>query len=311
MTGTAAAGGRTRTHRPPRPLVLGATVGCLRHGASDPTCRVRDGVWWFGQATPAGAATLALRQRADGTVEATAWGSGAGWALERVPALLGADDDDSGFVAHHPQAAAGRRANPGWRVPASGLVVQSLVPAIIEQRVTGKEAFASHTRLVRRFGTPAPGPGEDLGLRVPPAPREWAAIPSWEWIGAGVERTRSAAAVRASQVSSRLEECAELPLADAHRRLRSLPGVGEWTAAEVAQRALGDADSPSFGDYHMAKNLTWALDGEVGDDDRARELLAPYAGHRYRAQVYITMAAGLRPRRGPRFTLPTHLPRVP
>ena len=40
----------------------------------------------------------------------------------------------------------------------------------------------------------------------------------------------------------------------------------------------------------------------------ARALLAPYTGQRYRAQVFITAAAGMRPRRGPRMTLPTHVP---
>ncbi len=302
----------SRTIHPDGPLALGATVSVLRHGASDPTCRVVRGAgeWWFGESTPAGPATLHLRQLPDGTVEAEAWGEGADWSLDRAPGLVGIEDDRSGFVAHHELAAAGLKANPGWRIAKSRLVVQSLVPAIIEQRVTGKEAFAGHARLVRRFGAPAPGPGERLGLMTPPAPRDWGRIPSWEWLGAGIDRARSAVAVRAASHAGRIEECADLPLAEAHSRLRALPGVGEWTAAEVAQRALGDPDSPSFGDYHLAKNLTWALDGVIGDDDRARELLAPYAGHRYRAAVYIGMAGGRRPRRGPRMTLPTHLPRV-
>lgn len=294
------------------PYSLPQTVGVLRHGAGDPTCRVVGGVWWFGQATPDGPSSLALwPDPSAGAVEVMAWGPGAAWSADRAPALLGAHDDRSGFVAHHQLTAAGLKANPGWRIPSSGLVVQSLVAAVIEQRVTGKEAFASQARLVRRFGTPAPGRGAEVGLFVPPAPRDWARIPSWEWIGAGVDRARSAVAVRASSYAARLEECGSLPLAEAHRRMRALPGVGEWTAAEVAQRALGDPDAPSYGDYHMAKNLTWALTGEIGDDELARALLEPYAGHRYRASVYVAMAAGMRPRRGPRMTLPTHLPRVP
>lgn len=294
------------------PYSLSQTVGVLRHGGIDPTCKVVGGVWWFGQATPEGAASLAVRSDPSaGEVTGSAWGPGARWALERLPWLVGVHDDRSEFVAHHDLVAAGLRANPGWRIPSSGLVVQSLVAAIIEQRVTGKEAFASQARLVRRFGEPAPGDGAAVGLWVPPTPRDWARIPSWEWIGAGVDRARSAVVVRASSYAARLEECASVPLAEAHRRMRALPGVGEWTAAEVAQRALGDPDSPSFGDYHMAKNLTWALTGRVGDDDLARELLAPYAGQRYRAGGYVAMAGGMRPRHGPRMTLPTHLPRVP
>ena len=96
-------------------------------------------------------------------------------------------------------------------MPRSGLVVQALVPSIIEQKVTGKEAFAGYRRLVRRFGEPAPGPGEDLGLVVPPDPRGWAAIPSWEWLAAGVDPGRSRTVVRAVGHAGRLEECADLP----------------------------------------------------------------------------------------------------
>ncbi len=295
----------------PASYALGATLGVLRHGGSDPTCRVVDRTWWLGQATLDGPSTLAIRGAMAGiaAVEAAAWGPGANWSLAHVEDLIGLRDSEDGFVAHHDVIARGRRQLSGWRIPKSRLVVQSLIPAILEQRVTGVEAFTAHTRLVRRFGSPAPGPGETLRLWVPPAPRDWARIPSWEWIEAGVDRARSETAVRASSYAGRLEECADLPLPQAHARLRALPGVGEWTAAEVAQRALGDSDSPSFGDYHMAKDLTWVLTGTVGDDDQARALLEPYAGHRYRAQTYALVAGGHRPRRGPRMTLPTHLPR--
>lgn len=298
-----------RIHRPTGPFLLGATIGSLRHGGGDPTFRVVGGTYWLAQATPAGPATLALvAQPSEGTVHARAWGEGADWSLEHVPDLLGAGDDPSGFAPHHDVVAHAWRSFAGWRVPRSHLVLQSLVPACIEQRVTGKEAFAGHARLVRRFGSAAPGPGADVGLQVPPAPREWARIPSWEWLQAGVDRSRSAPVMRAAQVAGRLEECAGLPLADAHRRLRAIPGVGEWTAAETAQRALGDADAVSFGDYHVAKDIGFALTGKPVDDDGLRELLEPYAGHRFRVQGLLGLAGIHRPRRGPRMTLPTHLP---
>jgi 3-methyladenine DNA glycosylase/8-oxoguanine DNA glycosylase len=87
-----------------------------------------------------------------------------------------------------------------------------------------------------------------------------------------------------------------------------VPGVGVWTCAEVAQRALGDPDSVSFGDYHVAKNITWALTGEALDDDALAELLEPYAGHRYRVQRLLELDHPVRPRRGPRMAPRTHLP---
>ena len=99
-----------------------------------------------------------------------------------------------------------------------------------------------------------------------------------------------------------------MPSLEARRRLEAVPGVGRWTANEVAHRALGDADAVSFGDYHVAKNIGWALTGTPVDDDGLAALLEPYAGHRYRVQRLLELSGAMRPRRGPRFTLPTHLP---
>ena len=64
----------------------------------------------------------------------------------------------------------------------------------------------------------------------------------------------------------------------------------------------------SFGDYHVAKDIGWALTGSEVDDDGLAELLEPYAGHRYRVQRLLELGVG-RPRRGPRMPLRTHLPR--
>ena len=100
-----------------------------------------------------------------------------------------------------------------------------------------------------------------------------------------------------------------MPVLEARRRIESLPGVGRWSSAEVAQRALGDGDAVSFGDYHVAKNIGWALTGEEVDDHGLERLLAPYADHRYRVQRLLELSGAMRPRRGPRRTLPTHLPR--
>jgi 3-methyladenine DNA glycosylase/8-oxoguanine DNA glycosylase len=92
-----------------------------------------------------------------------------------------------------------------------------------------------------------------------------------------------------------------MPLADAYARLRALPLVGPWTAAEVGLRALGDADAVSVGDFHLAHAVCWALAGEPrGTDERMLELLAPYASHRARV-IRLIEAAGIHaPRRGPR-----------
>lgn len=309
--------------RTSRPVPLSAVVSVFRRGAGDPTSRRDESGWWFAWRTPQGPVTLLLSvpggqsggQRGGQSggqsceVSAQAWGSGSGWMLEQVPALLGEGDDPSGFdAARHPRLAQAWRRWPGWRVPRSGLVVQSLVASVIEQKVTGKEAFAAYRRLVRRAGEPAPGPGEGLRLLVPPTPAGWAAVTSWEWLAAGVDPARSGTVAAVVRYAGRLEECASLPRDAALARVTALPGVGRWTWAEVAQRALGLPDEVSFGDYHVAKDIGWALTGRPVDDDGLAELLEPWRGHRYRVQRLLELAGHHRPRQGPRMPTPGHLP---
>ncbi len=300
---------QVRLWAPGRPLDVLAVIGVLRRGGGDPTFRRDpDGTIWRGIRTPQGPSTLRLRLVAGLTLEAAAWGPGAEWVLASVPTMLGERDDATGFVAHHPQVAEAARRFSGWRVPCTGLVLEALIPSIIEQKVTGREAFGSYRTLIHRYGERAPGEGGARGLWVAPAATTWATIPSWEWLRAGVDPARSAAAVRAAGAAGRLEQCTTLSHEHAHRRLRAAPGVGVWTAAEVRHTALGDPDAVSFGDYHVAKNIGWALTGSAVDDDGLAELLEPYAGHRYRVQRLLELAGAMRPRRGPRRPLRTHLP---
>ena len=89
----------------------------------------------------------------------------------------------------------------------------------------------------------------------------------------------------------------------ADRRLISLPGIGVWTSAEVRQRACGDADAVSVGDYHLPSLVGWALAGQKVDDAGMLELLAPYAGHRHRAARLVELGRLGPPRRGPRMSI--------
>ena len=289
---------------------MGTTLSILRKGSADPTYRIDDdGTIWRGIRTPEGTASLRLRsRRADGEVHATAWGAGADWVLDSVPSMLGADDDTTGFAPTHPVLADAHRRRPHWRVCRTGLVMEALVPAIIEQKVTGQEALGGYRQLVHRFGERAPGAGADRRLWVQPSAETVRMIPSWEWLRMHIDPARSRTVVRAAQVAPALERTASLPADEADRRRRSLPGIGVWTSAEVRFRAHGDADAVSFGDYHIAKDVGWALTGHAVDDDGLAELLEPYRPHRYRVQRLIELAGLGRPRRGPRMAPRRHLP---
>ena len=119
----------------------------------------------------------------------------------------------------------------------------------------------------------------------------WARIPTWRFLAAGVEQRRSATLVRAAGRASALERTLAGENAAADRALRSLPGIGPWTSAEVRQRAHGDADAWSIHDYHVAKDITYALVGEPLDDAACLEILEPYRGHRYRVQLLLSLSA--------------------
>lgn len=300
-----------RTWRPDWPCAVGQTLAVLRHGPADPTARYGTSVFWRGMRTPDGPVTLQLEvAAADRTVSATAWGDGAQWALDAVPAMLGADDDSSGFAPdRHPVVAQLARRFPHLRLPRTGLVMEALVPAVIEQKVTGKEAFAGYRRLVHFFGERAPGPGTDLRLWVPPSPRALVSIASWDWLRMGIDPARSRTVVAAARVAPSLERAAGVTSAEADRRLRSLRGIGGWTSAETRVRSHGDSDAVSFGDYNVARDVGWALTGRDGvDDDGLAELLEPFRPHRYRVQRLVQLAGIRRPRRGARMPLRTHLP---
>ncbi len=241
-------------------------------------------------------------------VHAEAWGDGASGCSRACRRLLGADDDPRVSTRSHPVLADIHRRRPHWRVTTHRPVMEALLPAIIEQKVTGQEALGGFRKLVHRFGERAPGAGVERGVWVQPPAETVRMIPSWEWLRVSIDPARSRAAVRAAQVAGSLERTVGLPADEVDRRLRSLPGVGVWTSAEVRFRAHGDADAVSFGDYHIAKNVGWALTGEEVDDDGLAELLEPYRPHRYRVQRLIELAGLSRPRRGPRMAPRRHLP---
>jgi 3-methyladenine DNA glycosylase/8-oxoguanine DNA glycosylase len=307
-------GARRRVWRPEWPCPVGAVLSTHRRGSGDPTFRrTSDGSAWRGIRTPEGPVTLRIQSAPDlGTVTGEAWGGGAEWVLDRLPRMLGADDDPTGFEPVHKPIADAWRRHHHWRLGATDLVMESLVPAIIEQKVTGQEAFGAFRAMVHRFGERAPGPPSEpeppVRLWIQPSPQQLRAIPSWEWLRLPVDGARSRPIQHAARVAPSLERAGRQTPDEFDRRVRTLPGIGVWTSAEVRSRAMGDADSVSFGDYHVAANIGWALTGEPVDDEGLAVLLEPYAGHRHRVQRLVELSGLSRPRRGPRMAPRAHLP---
>ncbi len=289
----------------PGPASPGLTLSPLRRGRADPCYHdAADGSIWRTSLMRTGAVTMRISRGAPDTVDCEAWGAGAAEFLETLPAQLGADDDASRFDPQEPTVAAAWRNVPHLRLGRTGRVLEALMPAILEQRVVGKDARRAWRRLVTRYGAPAPGPAP-AHLRVPPTPEAWRRIPSWEFHRANVDPGRARTMIGCAQRADSLERLVDRPPDAARAALMSLPGVGIWTAAETAQRAFGDADALSVGDYHLAKVVGRTLLGHPIDDPQMVELLEPLRPHRHRA-VRLLEVSGMtvNPRFGPRLSIP-------
>jgi 3-methyladenine DNA glycosylase/8-oxoguanine DNA glycosylase len=298
------------------------TLSVQGRGRGDPTFQADEaGAVWRTSLTPDGPATIRvlpgrpLEQPADAAgkraaekteqqaaenapapvtpVRARAWGPGAQWLLDALPGALGLYDDISGFDPDaHPVIRDAARRNPGLRLGRSGRLMEALVPAVLEQKVVVLEAHRAWRILLAKYGTPPPGPAP-RGMRVFPPPGTWRRIPSWEWHRAGVEGVRAETIIRAASVADSLERLLTLTHEEADRRLRTIPGIGIWTSAEARQRAAGDPDAVSVGDYHLKNVVGWALAGkDRATDEEMLALLAPFKGHRHRATRLIGLSRG-------------------
>lgn len=288
----------TRMIRSPHPIDLARTLFPLRRGYGDPTTRIAAGEAVRAIRTPEGKATVHLLAQGD-AIEAEAWGPGADQALARAPGLVGAEDDDAGFIPLHPAVADAWRHRRGVRITRTVSVLEVLIPAILEQKVTGVEARRTYSSMVRALGEPAPGPFE--GLLLPPDPDRMAALPYFAFHPWGVERRRAELVRAVCERATRIESAAGTSVEATCGLLSAFRGIGPWTVAEVARIALGDADAVSVGDYHVPHVVTWALAREPrGTDERMLELLEPYRGQRGRVQRLLEASGIGAPAFGPK-----------
>lgn len=279
---------------------LGATLSSLRNGVNDPTTVV--GPDWVARATldrDGRATALHLRQTADGRVEVSVPGCDA--EVRDTHPLLG--DADAGHdVEPHHRAVADAMARYGHlRLARTDTPYHELIPAVLAQRVTAREAIGQWGRICRTWGQPIEVDG--VHLHAPPSPDTLLSVPYHEWHLLGVERRRAETIRNVARHGERLLTGWHSEL-DAHARTESLcliPGVGIWTAAVAGHTAFGDPDALEFGDFHVKNTVAWALEGRArGTDEEMHRTMQPYAGHRRRVLSWLVMAGWSAPARGPR-----------
>ena len=272
-------------------------LGVHQQGRFDPTTRLEPGGFWRATLTPDGPGTVHLSW-SQGSIAADAWGPGADWLMAGVPAMLGALDNAPNITAAHPAVTRALHNHPRLRLGHCRSLYHTMLPIIIGQRVTAREAFRSWSQLCRAAGRPAPGPAR---LTLPPEPDTIARQPYWWFHRFGIERKRADALRTLAQRADLLAalSLAGDPLA-ARDKLRLLPGIGQWTIGSALGPALGDPDAFAIGDYWLCHLVGKALEGTFrSSDERMVELLAPYEGQRGRIVTLIGADGWSIERRGP------------
>ena len=291
---------------------LRQTLAAYRSGGYDPTTRLTTHSFLHATYTPDGPATLWLRWARDPApitecgLAADAWGPGRGWILGTVDSLTGGDDRPSAALARFPDAppvvTRALRDTQTVHIGASRNLYHALLPTIIEQRITAREALRQWRRLCRALGEPAPGPADVVGdLRLPPSPAALSRRPAWWFHPLGIEAKRARALTEVARHHEKLWAWAGTDPDAAGSMLRLIPGVGPWTVGSVLGPAMGDPDAVPVGDFHFPHIVAWNLAGEArASDDRMLELLAPYQGQRGRVLRAVVHAGEGAPAFGPR-----------
>lgn len=235
----------------------------------------------------------------NGAVDASAWGGGADWALDRLGDWIGDEDDPSLLVPQHAVVAEAAKAGRGMRMASVGSLVEVLIPTIIAQKVTGVAAGRSYRQLVARYGSSAPGP--EAVVRLPPDPNRLAELPYYDYHPLGIEQRRAQTLITVCRAARSIEATNDLALDAACQFLHTLRGIGPWTTGSVMRVVRGDPDSIPIGDFHIPNTVAWALAGEErGTDERMLELLEPYAGQRGRVVRLLERYSGHAPAYGPK-----------
>jgi AraC family transcriptional regulator of adaptative response / DNA-3-methyladenine glycosylase II len=171
--------------------------------------------------------------------------------LAADPVAIGA------HLARDPVLAPLVAARPGLRVPGAWDGFELAVRAILGQQITVAAATRLAGRLVACFGEPIDDPIPPYpGLtHVFPTPRRLA---EGDLAAIGMPRARRAAlsALAAAVVADRLIFGPRASLDEAVARLRSLPGVGEWTAQYIAMRELREPDAFPAADIGLMRALS-------------------------------------------------------
>jgi AraC family transcriptional regulator of adaptative response / DNA-3-methyladenine glycosylase II len=180
---------------------------------------------------------------------------------------------------------------PGLRVPGAWDGFELAMRAVLGQQITVAGAVQLAGRMVAQYGEPLRRSDDDGLSHVFPEP---AALARAKLTSLGMPASRAAtlSAIAVAVVANPDLLGAHLGLEEAIKRLRSIRGVGEWTAQYIALRQLREPDAFPAADIGLLR----AFADEEGRRPAASELLEKAEKWRpwraYAAQHLWTSAMG-------------------
>ncbi len=200
---------------------------------------------------------------------------------------LETDDGVRAFSPGHPLLAKLHRARAGLRLVRVPWRFDVACCAVLQQRVTVREAWQEWGRIAKRYGA-AVG-----GLRVFPSAESISRMDSWRFEELGVDPKRTRAMIGLARDVQRRGTFSWKDLARVRKHMHAVRGIGPWTTEMTLGFGYGDPDALPLADLHLPHLVTWALAREArGSDERMVELLEPFRGHRFRA-VRLLLDAGI------------------
>lgn len=228
---------------------------------------------------PTGPAAMRLTMTSR-EVQATIWAPDSADVddcVRRARALLDLDADP-GVIDRHLATQRGLRRSvtehPGLRVPGHVDGFEVAVRAVVGQQISVSGARTLLGRLVTAYGDELDASDAAPGLtRMFPTAQRIAAVDPAQ-LPMPRSRGRALVAIAAAVVAGDLVLDRSADRADARRSLLALPGVGPWTAAYIALRALGDPDVFMSGDLGVRHGLE-----RLGLDPPAIDACAPWRSY--------------------------------
>jgi 3-methyladenine DNA glycosylase/8-oxoguanine DNA glycosylase len=272
-----------------RPFDLLRTFALQRFGLFDPTATSSQRTLSKAFASARGITVVDLTLAA-GSVTIEASGADEESTAVDLAASLQTDDGYASFAPSHPLLAKLHRTLPGLRLVRVPWRFDVACCAVLQQRVTVREALQQWRRITQKYGDMA---ASRPTLRTFPNAECIARLESWRLEELGVDPKRTRAMIALAREVHRRDLFGVHDLARVRKIMHSVRGIGPWTTELTLGFGYGDPDALPVGDLHLPHLVTWALAREpLGTDARMEELLEPCRGQRFRA-VRLLLAAGI------------------